>query len=287
LCPLDEKNDMKWQEKILVQIARMIGDGTTPLRKRGNQSPLSRPLTCGVLFTGEYLLGKGSTAARLLTVPFKFPIDDFKFNECLSKPLVVSSFHYFFMQWSINNFDRIKFLLDKWWNQYIKMNFGMHKRLRETHFYLNTVYKLFLLYCVEKGFTSEHIARNEHISFQSHLLKLVRLQDGLARQEATEESENVDYGKLIHSMVKQGKFNLAKNSKEFEIKKHDGLVYNDLLCLRSESLLTQIQRIIPTAILADIKSALIDRKALRLDKEGKNYKVGNTRFYGIHVDKLK
>jgi len=287
LCPLESKNAMAKQEETLIQVTRIVGDGTSPARKRGNKTPSKPPPKRGVLFTAEYPIGVGSTAARLLSIQLKQSIDDRRFKKCIDKPLAISTFHHFFITWMVENFENIMDLLKKWWDEYTQMNLGVHKRLRETHFYLNTTNKIFLLYCLEKGFTTEESAKREQVNFQNHLNDLVMLQEKRVQQGKFEESKSVDYLKLIQSMVKQGNFYLAKNSKKYDSDYHDGLIHNDLLCLRSDVLLNEIRKVIPTTTLSEIKNALNAKNALKLDGEGKNYKIGNNRFYGIYVNKLK
>ena len=72
LCPAESNQIRKKQEEILIEVMRYIGDGTVPARIRGKKLFQETP-KCGVLFTGEYIIGSGSDAARFLSVEMKQP----------------------------------------------------------------------------------------------------------------------------------------------------------------------------------------------------------------------
>ena len=285
LCPLEDINDMKKQERTLLQVTRFIGDGTVPARKSGKETPLRPPPKCGVLFTGEYEAGKGSTAARLLIIRLTSPIDSIKFLECQTKPLAVSTFHYFFCRWYVDNYNGIVGLLKKWWVQYVNANFDVHGRLRETHFYLNAAYKLFLRYCVEKDFMPTEKAKLHELSFENLLTGLIKAQN--ERVNAGNDTP-VDLFELTCTLVKGNTFKLAKGQKQYRAspKKYDGLKHKGLICLPSDRLLREIQEHVPNATRNDLSRSLRANKALKLDSEGKNHKIGNDRFYGIIPSKL-
>jgi len=57
---------------MLVDITRIIGDKSGRARMKGNEVMSKKP-ECGVILTGEYLIGTGSTAARLLPIKFTTP----------------------------------------------------------------------------------------------------------------------------------------------------------------------------------------------------------------------
>jgi hypothetical protein len=283
LVPSDFHETKSKQEKLLLGITRIIGDGIGRARMNGKKVKNRKP-SVGVVFTGEYLIGEGSDAARLLPLQFTTPIDDVKFKECQNKPLVVSTFYRFYIKWYIANFDMIKTLLEGWWDKYTRIDMHVHKRLRETHFFINSAYKLFMRYCVEKGFTTSEKANEAHRSFEDFLTKLVRMQNERVKLKRNNTANDENIFEFIRKLYKSKSFNLAKNVKRLH--GCDGLKYNGMLCLCSDKLLQKIRDEFPDAKYSDIKHSLISKNALKLDREGKNYKIGNTRFCAIYLRKL-
>jgi hypothetical protein len=134
LFPTADNDRRKQQEKTLIEITRIIGDGIQPARMRGYEVAKA-PTTCGVLFTAEYLIGTGSDAARLLPVVMT-PPDSEKLRQFQKQPLMVSSFYRNYIQWYLNNFDDIWEMLFDWHEAtFNKTNLSLHGRLRETHFF--------------------------------------------------------------------------------------------------------------------------------------------------------
>lgn len=289
LCPRDSKRTMEQQEKTLLEITRVIADGTNPARMKGGAVSLKPPPSCGVLFTGEYLIGTGSDAARIIPIQFATPIDPARLKSCQDCPLIVSTFYHYFIVWFIENYDVIRDLLKTWWEEYAHNDLGVHKRLHESHFFLNSAYKLFLRYCVEKEFTSSEDEQSHHRSFLDLLTHLVREQDKRVQQGVKRDSTQVDYLELIRTLYKGDSFHLAKNRKQYESvpDKYDGLIYDELICLRSEQMLNKICQSIPAATCKDVRHALLDKGALWVDAEGKNKKVGQKRFIGIYLKRLR
>lgn len=285
LFPTEYRDMKNRQEKTLIEITRIIGDGSGRARTKGGQAFQKKP-TCGVIFTSEYLIGTGSTAARLLPVRFATPIDDGKLRKCQSKPLVVSTFYHYFIQWYIDNYAKIQHFLGGWWNKYTETDVGVHRRLWETHFFLNSAYLLFLRYCVEKNFISTESFRAHHGSFETLLTRLVRDQDVRVTQGKESEPEKVDLFELIRGWYQNNLFDLAKDVHHLG-SSHDGIKKDELLCLRSDKLMKKVQEVVPSATLTDVRRVLVAKNALWLDGEGKNKKIGQQRFVGIYLSKLK
>jgi hypothetical protein len=275
-------------EELFRRLLRFIGNQKSPARMYGKEVSEKAP-QCGVIVTGEYEIGTGSEAARCLIVKISTPLDRIKLQECWDKPLAASTFYHFFIQWYISKYHEIRDVLKKWLNDYRNLDFGVHDRLQEMHYGLSSAYKLFLCYCVEKAFTSIENAQAQQRSFEKLLTNLVLEQDNRVQQGKDNTSEKIDFLELIRALYKNDVFRLAKSGKRFdsEPEKYDGVVYGGLLCLRGEKLLAKINRTVPCATLKDVKSSLLSGGALWLDGEGKNKKVGQRRFVGIRLKKLK
>jgi hypothetical protein len=294
LFPSKHRDKKDQQEKTLVDILRIIGDGVGRAKMDGKQISKGTP-TVGVIFTGEYLIVSASSdAARMLPVQSSVPIDDAKLRECLSRPLALSTFYHFFITWYIENYADIKSLLEEWWDKYTRKDMGIHRRLKETHFFLNSAFKLFLRYCAEKtAMPYENEIRHAR-SFEDLVTKLVREQAARVKQLATPGTdEKADIFKLVCKWHQEKFFKLLKERdvKPLDelgkrLKGYDGFKYNGLLCLEPDRLLKMVQTVIPTATVADVSRALRAKGALKLDGANKNYKVGNRRYYGIYPSKL-
>ena len=160
---------------------------------------------------------------------------------------------------------------------------GVNPHLSDTFFCFAAALKLFLLFCLEKGFTSDENAKKQYLSFHDSLIRLVEKQN--LRTEQGIEKDTVDIFQLICRWYRNKEFDLAKNHKH--LGDNDGFKFKNLLCLRTDKLLERVRYIVPTITRTDVSRALRSKNALKLDCEGKNYKVGNERFYGIFIDKLK
>ena len=296
LFPADSNEITRDIEKQFEMLVRFIGNQKSPAIMKGNEV-LEKEPRCGVIVMGEYEVSTGSEAARCLIAKVTLPADRVKLQKCSDEPLVVSSFYWFFMTWYISNYDRICELLKDWLLAYRHMNLGVHDRLQETHWNLNSAYKIFLIYCTEKGFTAPENAKNQHNFFLRQLINVIREQDKRVKNNGNSKTENPDYLNIIRSIYKSKHFLLADSRKKFKDTKHDGLIYYDCLCVRREKLMEKIKQIVSKATLDDVVNALLDQDALKkgtkrnviqisgnVDKDGKNSGI---RFYAIKLQKLK
>lgn len=285
--PADSRKIERQNEETFEEIVRIVGDNTGRGRVLGGKFTEKQP-RCNVITTGEYSFGKGSTAARCLSVPFINKIDDRKLYECQQEPLLVSTFYYYYISWYIENYFDIKDSLAELLADFRKVNLGVHPRLATTQLCLFSAYLLFLRYCTEKGVLTTETARAERQAFWDLLTKLVKAQDKRTLPNTMEKENkpgNVDYYELIRMWYKEDSFDLAKNADR--LKNHDGIIHKELLCLRSEKLLQKIQKVVSTATLNDVRRTLIAKGALKQDGEGKGIQIGKKRFYAIPLEKLR
>ena len=284
MFPTDSGEIKRTIKKVFLQLVRLIGNQNSPASMDG-KNVTEKPPQSNAIITGEFPDGLGSDAARCVIVELNAKVLDERLYKFQRKPLIVSTFYYFFIQWFVAEYDDIKGLLENWLDDFRKMDLGVNSHLQDTYFCFDTAYKFFLLYCVEKEFATPEDARAEHNYFQKFLLELVKKQDGRVKQSKDSEPETADLYELIRMLHKKETFDLAKDIKRF--KNHDGLLHEGLLCLRSENLMKHIHKIAPTATLADVRQSLIVKDALWLDGEGKNKKVGQRRFISIPLKKLR
>ena len=288
LFPAKSSEIKRNQEKTLIELTRILGDNSGRARMSGNRVVTPQP-RCGVIITGEYLIGTGSDAARLLPIAISESIDSGGLSQCQAEPLLLSTFYYYFINWYISRYDEIKDLLVEWLADSRNIDLGVHARLQETYYCLSSAYKLFLQYCVEKGFASVEIAQVQIRSYNDMLLTLVKKQDERVNQSENGESEEVDYLRLIRTLYKSGSFHLADDIRQIK-DKHDGLIYKERLCLRGVKLMDAIHRYIPTASQDDVVKALLAKDALMQGKDKRSIQIsggGGIRFYAIPLKKLK
>ena len=163
LFPADSPQVCKGQEETFSEVTRYVADGTIPARMKGGKVRKGRP-KCGVLFTGEYLVGKGSDAARFLPVKMTKP-DTKALKYFLRQPLIVSTFYRNFISWLVENYGEIVAYFKDWLDVYRETDLGVHDRLRETHYFLNSAYSLLMEYCEEKDVLTGEDVRGFHSSF--------------------------------------------------------------------------------------------------------------------------
>jgi hypothetical protein len=287
--PAEAKDIVRKNEATLEEITRRIGDS----RGRGHMEgghQIERKPQGNAIVTGEYAYGKGSTAARTLSVNFTQQIDHVKFHQYQNERLLVSTFYHYFITWYISHYYEIRDTLKKWLADFRKTDIGVHPRLQETLFCLRAAYKFFLRYCVEQGFKSPETAKIQRDSFDALITGLVREQQKRVEQDSDSKGNMPDYRKLIRTMFKGDSFHLAKSAKRFEDAKHDGLIHSKCLCLRGEKLVGKIRKFSPAADLDEICGALLAEKALRAGKEKRTiqiYGCGGLRFYAIPLDKIR
>lgn len=285
--PADSRKIERQNEVTFEEIVRIVGDDTGRGRISGGKFTEKQP-RCNVITTGEYSFGKGSTAARCLSVPFINKIDSQKLYECQQEPLLVSTFYYYYISWYIENYFDIQDSLVELLADFRKVDLGIHPRLAMTQICLFSAYLLFLQYCTEKGVLTIETARVERHAFWDLLTNLVKDQDKRTLPSTSVKENrlgNTDYFGLINMWYKDNSFDLAKNVKR--LKDHDGIIHKGFLCLRSEKLMQKIQKVVPSATLNDVRRALLEKDALKLDGEGKGMQIGKKRFYGIPLKKLR
>jgi hypothetical protein len=286
LFPPDSKETQKNQEKVLEELVRIVGDNSGRARMKGNEVVRKQP-ECGVVVTGEYLVGTGSNAARIIPVYLTKPIDSVKLSECQREPLVISTFYYYFIDWYVSNYYEIRSLLEKWRDASRSNSLGVHSRLQESFFCLCSAYKLFLHYCHAKGFITDELANTQANSFQKSLVALLREQNKRV-DTSNGGRKSIDYLKIIRDLYKAEKFQVSKNVKHFR-EKHDGTIHYDCLCLRGDRLLAKINELIPNANIRNITDSLKAQNALKRIDDKNSVQISalnGKRFYAIYLKKL-
>lgn len=283
LFPSIDSSVRRQQEETLIEITRIVADGIEPARMRGYKVAKAPP-TCGVVFTGEYLIGTGSDAARLLPVEMT-QIDGNELKHFQDNPLIVSTFYHGFIRWFIENYSCILELLKEWRKVYQSVDIGVHARLQETHFFLNTAYSLLLQYCHERCLLSEQDTENLHQSFLRLLMDLVQAQDKRVNQGKIAGHTESTYLARICDAYLGNAFDLADSPKKFLDLIHDGLIHNGCLCLRGD----KIRKLFPDVPLEDVISGLEAQGAIKRgvnDRAIQIYGTGGKRFYAIPLAKL-
>lgn len=294
LFPAKDREIHRQQEKTLLELTRVIGDGIEPARMRG-WKVAKEPPRCGVLFTGEYYIGSGSDAARLLPVNMATPIDNDKLTACQNEPLILSTFYSYFITWYITHFYDIINLLKEWIEVYRGTKTDIHARLQETQFCLEAAFTLFLTYCKDKGFVSHEAAVKRRGFFYQQLRAIVRSQNDCISSvvNAIDSAHSkVDYLALIRSIYHDKCFHLSDSVKDFSRGEHDGVIHDDCLFLRREKLMARLKVYDPLADFENVLNCLKEQQALRAGKDGSSSRKlhGGGRglnFYAIRLGKLR
>lgn len=283
LFPAASGSVRRKQEETLSEITRYIGDGSIPARIKSGKVREGQP-KCGVLFTGEYLIGEGSDAARLLPVEMTKP-DTTALSYFQERPLIISTFYHYFIIWFIENYDEIASYLKAWLEEYRKTDLGAHDRLRETHFFLNSAYSLFLSYCGEKGVLSENEIALLHRGFLNLLSKLVREQNERVCPTASVQSPQGNVLDRIKELYQGKQLSIAEDKRQFSDQQHDGVIHKGYLCLRPQAL----SRFFPSNDIQDIVRELDDQGALSKGKDSPAKKISVLKgkyFYWIPLSSL-
>ncbi len=283
LFPADSGKIRSQMEETLSEIVRYIADGTLPAKMRGKKLSLESP-KCGVIFTGEYIIGKGSDAARILPVKMVKP-DGKKLQYFQEHPVNISTFYYYYISWFIEHYDEACEILKKMWDRYETIDMGVHDRLREMHFFLSTSYFLFLQYCFEKGFLTETDANRMHQSFNALLTKLVRQQNERVKMGVPERSIEVDYWSIMRGLYKNKQFHTADDVEVFDKNQHDSVIRDNCLYFRRECL----KGFFPNENPKDIIKGLEQKGILQAGKNAKTKqisKLNGMRFYVIPLKYL-
>lgn len=283
LFPAASSSVRKKQEETLSEITRYIGDGSIPARIKSGKVRERQP-KCGVLFTGEYLIGEGSDAARLLPVEMTKP-DTTALSNFQKRPLIISTFYRYFIMWVIKNYKETVSYLKEWLEEYRKTDLGVHDRLCETHFFLNSAYSLFLTYCGEKSVLSENEIALLHRDFLNLLSKLVREQNKRVCPTASVQSPQGNALNRIRELYRSKQLSIADDKRQFSDQQHDGVIHRGCLCLRPKAL----SRFFPSNNIEGIARELDDQGALSKGKDSPIKKISASKgkyFYWIPLSCL-
>lgn len=283
LFPADSKGVRSKMEETLIEITRYVADGTIPARMKGEKLLQGCP-RCGVIFTGEYLIGRGSDAARLLPVKMNKP-DIKKLRPFLDRPLSVSTFYFFYISWFIEHYDEVCEILRNLWDAYESDTLNVHDRLREMYFILSSSYFLFLQYLYEKEIILDSDANRLYQSFNQLLVMLIKQQNERVQMGMTGQYANVDYWKEIRELYREKQFRIADGIDDFVTEQYDGVVHRDCLYLRRDC----FARFFPTANLSEVIDDLEQQGALQKGRQKRTKqinKLNGMRFYVIPLSKL-
>jgi len=286
----ESKSIKKRNEGTAEEIIRRISDDTGRGRMDG-KSLVQKKFRGNAVFIGEYVIGKASTIPRALVLELKKrPNGAILDKYQRGKPLLVSTFYYYFIHWYVDHYEDICSEIDRRLTKFREESAfsEIHGRLSDTFFYLRTAYMLFLSFCQNAGCCSRSTVKDEFDDFSRQLAVLVRAQQERFNQDA-QCTEKVNYLKLIREIYKSGGFCLANSAEHFNLEEHDGLIHYDCLCLRSNRLRTKVLEVYPEANDKCLVKDLLDRGALKTgDKNTVQIgKCGGLRFYAVPLCKLK
>ena len=284
----------KVNEATAEEIIRRIGDDMGRGHKEGN-AQVQKTIGGNVIFIGEYMIGKDSTIPRSVVVYITKRPDGKIFDEYQrKKPLLVSTFYCFFIQWYVDHFHDICNEIGARLTAFREKSADseIHRRLLNAQFCLKTSYMIFLAFCRESGFISLEDAKDEYHNFNARLANIILEQQARYKPEI----ESVDYLQLIRKLYRCHKIRVASSDKMYHPDKHDGLIHYECLCLRRERLERLLREIYPNVNVNEVIEALTNMHALKHDSHtarfiikisSKNKHVKGKCFYGIWLHMLK
>lgn len=284
----------KANETTAEEIVRRISDDIGRGHKSGN-SLVQKKFGGNVVFIGEYIIGRESTMPRALVVNLTKKIDGVILDKYQRKqPLLVSTFYYYFIQWYVEYYEDICQWIDERITKFREttVNSDIHGRLRDTEFYLQISYMIFLEFCKDSNFISTEDVQDEYDDFKRQLHRIIREQQERYKPDKAKQ-EKAGYLKIIRKLYKKGKFRLADSADTFQEGEHDGLIHYECLCIRREKLEKRLHKISPDIKIDDVINQLVDEQALKLDSDKRTVKiskinksVGGIRFYAIKLKAL-
>lgn len=283
LFPAQSKELCRKQEETLSEIVRCIADGTTPARMKGSIRRTVKPM-CGVLFTGEYLIGEGSDAARIIPVEME-EIDGEELKYFQDNPLILSTFYYYFIQWAVDNYNDIVDFLSKKLSKLRSCNFGIHPRLQESLFFLDASYHLMLSYFFEKGFFSDNEAQNLQRGFLKRVIEILKCQNRRVGKSTPIANPSSDYWGHIRCSFRENQICYAEDYSKYQDGVHDAVIHANCLCLRSEWFTAAF----PNVRLTEIGSSLNNLGVLMKGTNSYTKQISQLngkRFYFIKLDAL-
>lgn len=279
----------KINETTAEEIIRRIGDDTGRGHKEGN-ALVQKKFRGNAVFIGEYTIGKESTLPRALVVNITVPPNSVVLDKYQRhQPLIISTFYYYFIKWYVEHFNDIRNEIDERLTKFREMSVtGVHLRLKDTQFYLQTSYMLFLEFCKNSSFITEKEAQDEYRSFRTQLVKLIQAQQARISLD-NEKPKKLNYLKLIRDLYKSNRFRLAENAEKFDQNKHDGLIYYECLCLRGKNLDKIIHKEFRNFKHYDMINDLLSKDALKLVAKKNTVQIrqlNGLRFYAIGLNLL-
>jgi hypothetical protein len=290
----ESKSIRRANEESAEEIIRRLSDNMGRGHKEGNEL-VQNDFKGNVIFIGEYVVGSKSTIPRMLVADMSVKPDGGILDKYQrEKPLIVSTFYYYFIKWYVRNFEIFIEKTSAWLKRFREDTKGsnIHGRLLDVQFCLNMAYYYYLVFCEESRFISPEIKENEMDRFALYVKSLVKEQQAWMDKEDRDKSNC--YLKTISKLYMKGKFRLAEKPEQYDPNKHDGLIYYKCLCLRREMLAKFMEKEYPRDSIKKIIKELDNQNALKIQSEGKKTVkisklregVGSLRFYAIWLDKL-
>lgn len=280
-------------ESTAEEIIRRISDDTGRGYKKGNES-VQKSFRGNVIFIGEYMIGRKSTIPRALVVKItKKPNGAILDKYQRHNPLLVSTLYYYFIQWYMDNYEKICAAIDRKLTIFrsTSADSEIHGRLVDTGFYLKIAYMFFVEFCADSDFWNPDEKNREYKEFQNQIDNLVQKQQN---KFVLEKYDAKTFLKSIRRAYKGKRFCLAENEKAFCPEKHDGLIYYECLCLRKNCLEKMLRENFPNIKFSEIIESLVLEGALKRGKEKNtvkistlNKEVGAVRFYAIWLHALE
>ena len=159
--------------------------------------------------------------------------------------------------------------MKEWLDEYRKTDLGVHDRLCETHFFLNSAYSLLLEYCEEKGILTKEDVLGFHSSFVELLNGLVRAQNERVSPMASAPPMRGNVLERIRELYRSRQLTITNDKRKFDGEHYHGVIHKDCLCLRPQAL----SHFFPSRDTNDVARELEREDALIKGKDGLGKKI--------------
>lgn len=276
------------REERLSEVIRTTGNGSAKEKMEGKQALAQVPR--GVVFaTAEYPLTTFSTVARVVTLPMETKINPRTLGALQATPEALSTFWFFFLRWACLHHDKLV--------QQIRSQFAELRQTGKRTSDMDRVADAHRILTIGMEILTDYMAAVEPTKTEvvDRMLNRFRRSSTQAyhrqKRELDQLQSKSDQNRFSRFLAEQycsGRFEEAKKKKLG--KKYSSVIFDGLLYIRLEDLVTQAQQHFgdPTVTLQAVSAELRRNGLLEMDKSSRSSKkVNGIRYLQVPVDRLE
>lgn len=267
----------KEYEKRIRNIIRNFADNSPRTTARSSFESNSQ-----VIITAEYLLKSKTDVGRLFILEVTEPINSEKLSLCQDKPLMVSTFYRYFIQWVSKNYDAIVQDIKEQFvafRRYSNSHAFGYERLYEQSFLLNYAYNLLLRYAMEVGVTIRDKQAVED-EFSSIVNEALRKQKTIIQSLEANEINAVNFSSVLIDSLQNKEIVVGK-------KGEDCFVKNNRLYITNHVLGKHLREKLGKSISAKSVSAYFrERYISEVYSDNRSKRYNNKRYLVLNINEL-